>query len=76
VNENKYRRLFEDSADGITLGEPETGIVTDCNQPLADLVSRSKYEIIGQHQRILHPIWSKYYFPLKPNNSKDSQCVL
>jgi PAS domain S-box-containing protein len=54
-SEEKYRRLFEDSIDGIALGDPETGIITLCNQVLADMVGRTKEELIGQHQRILHP---------------------
>ena len=54
-SEEKYRKLFEDSIDGYALADPETGIVTDCNQALTNLVGRTKEEIIGQHQRILHP---------------------
>jgi len=54
-NEAKYRKLFEDSIDGYALGDPDTGIISDCNQALADLVRRTKEEIIGKHQSILHP---------------------
>jgi PAS domain S-box-containing protein len=54
-NEIKYRKLFQDSIDGYALADPDTGIIIDCNQALADIVGRSIEEMIGQHQRILHP---------------------
>jgi len=54
-SEEKYRRLFEQAMDGIALADAETGILLDCNQALAALVGRSRAELIGQHQAILHP---------------------
>jgi len=59
-SEIKYRKLFEDSMDGYALADPETGIITECNSAMADLVGRRKEELIGQHQRTLHPS-SKHY---------------
>jgi len=53
--EIKYRKLFEDSIDGYAVADPETGIISECNQALADLVGKSKEDIVGQHQRVLHP---------------------
>jgi len=53
--EEKYRRLFEDSIDGYALADPETGIISNCNDAMAGLVGRKKEELIGQHQSILHP---------------------
>ncbi|MBT4637180.1 MAG: PAS domain-containing protein, partial [Deltaproteobacteria bacterium] len=32
-----------------------TSIISECNDAMADLVGRKKEELIGQHQRILHP---------------------
>jgi PAS domain S-box-containing protein len=54
-SEEKYRKLFEEALDGIALADIESGIILDCNQALLDLVGRSREEVVGQHQRILHP---------------------
>lgn len=54
-SEEKYRKLFEEARDGIVLTEAETGIIIDCNPETAKLVERKKSELLGQHQRILHP---------------------
>ena len=51
----KYRKLFEEARDGIVLTDAETGIIIDCNSEIAKLVERKKSELLGQHQRILHP---------------------
>lgn len=51
----KYRRLFEGAIDAIFLGDPETGIILDCNQAALKLTGRDRAELVGQHQRILHP---------------------
>lgn len=54
-SELKYRKLFNEALDGIALADAETGVILDCNQALLDLIGRSREEVIGQHQRILHP---------------------
>ena len=54
-SEAKYRLLFEDSIDGRALADPDTGIILDCNQAFANLIGRTKQELIGQHQRTVHP---------------------
>jgi PAS domain S-box-containing protein len=54
-SENKYRKLFEETTDVIFVADAETGIITDCNRAAAQLVGREKSELIGKHQRILHP---------------------
>jgi len=51
----KYRKLFEEARDGIVLTDAETGIIIDCNSETSKLVERKKSELLGQHQRILHP---------------------
>ena len=53
--EEKYRMQFEGSLDAIFVGDVETGIMIDCNPAATRLVGREKSELIGQHQRILHP---------------------
>jgi two-component system cell cycle sensor histidine kinase/response regulator CckA len=54
-SEEKYRRLFEEAPDGMFLAEAETGIIIDCNYEATRLVGRDRSELIGQHQKILHP---------------------
>ena len=54
-SEEKYRELFEGALDAIFLADAETGILIDCNRAASELVGRAKSEIVGQHQRILHP---------------------
>ncbi len=53
--EEKYRMQFEGALDAIFVGDAETGIIVDCNPAATRLVGRGKSELIGKHQRILHP---------------------
>ena len=53
--EEKYRTQFEGALDAIFVADAETGILIDCNPAATRLVGREKSELIGQHQRILHP---------------------
>ena len=54
-SEEKYRKQFEGALDAIFLADAETGILVECNQQALKLIGRQKSEIIGMHQRILHP---------------------
>jgi len=54
-SEEKYRIQFEEALDAIFVADAETGIIIDCNRAASQLVGREKSEIIGQHQKILHP---------------------
>ena len=54
-SEEKYRKQFEEALDAIFLADAETGIIIDCNRAASRLVGREKTELIGKHQRILHP---------------------
>ena len=54
-SEEKYRRQFEEALDAVFLTDTETGILVDCNRAACELVGREKSEILGKHQRILHP---------------------
>lgn len=54
-SEERHRKLFEEAQDGIFLADAETGVIIDCNRAAAELVGRDKSELIGQHQKILHP---------------------
>ncbi|MFH1777139.1 MAG: PAS domain S-box protein [Candidatus Omnitrophota bacterium] len=54
-SEQKYRVQFEKALDAIFIADANTGIVLDCNRAAERLLKRKKAEMIGQHQRILHP---------------------
>jgi PAS domain S-box-containing protein len=54
-SEQKYGKLFGEAMDAIYVADAETGILIDCNPAATRLVGRDKTELIGQHQRILHP---------------------
>ena len=54
-SEEKYRKQFEESMDSLVLADAETGIIIDCNRALTRLVGRTKSELVGKPQRILHP---------------------
>jgi len=55
ISEEKFRRQFEEALDPIFVADTETGIVVDCNRAACELVEREKTEIIGLHQRFIHP---------------------
>jgi len=54
-SEEKYRKQFEGAMDAIFIADAKTGVIIDCNDAAAELVGRGKTELIGKHQRILHP---------------------
>jgi PAS domain S-box-containing protein len=55
VSEEKFRTLFEEAMDAFFVADAETGVLIDCNRAATKLVGRSKSELVGKHQRILHP---------------------
>jgi PAS domain S-box-containing protein len=54
-SEEKYRRMFEGALDAIFIADAETGVMIDCNRAACELVGAERSELIGKHQRILHP---------------------
>jgi len=54
-SEEKYRTQFEEALDAVFVADAETGIIIDCNRAASELVGREKSELVGKHQRILHP---------------------
>jgi len=54
-SEEKYRTQFEEALDAILVADAETGVIIDCNHAASQLVGREKSELVGKHQRILHP---------------------
>ncbi|MFH1328385.1 MAG: PAS domain-containing sensor histidine kinase, partial [Candidatus Bathyarchaeota archaeon] len=62
-SELKYRKQFEEAMDAIFVADTETGLLIDCNRAATKLVGSNKSEIVGMHQRILHPpeeIWGEF----------------
>jgi two-component system sensor histidine kinase/response regulator len=54
-SEEKHRTQFEAALDAIFIADAETGVIINCNHAASELVGREKSELIGKHQRILHP---------------------
>jgi PAS domain S-box-containing protein len=54
-SEEKYRALFTNAREPIFIADAESGIILDCNEAACELVERTKEELIGKHQSILHP---------------------
>jgi PAS domain S-box-containing protein len=48
VSENRYRRLFEASRDGILIVDPLTGLITDANPSMAELSGCSQEQLPGR----------------------------
>ncbi len=54
-SEEKYRKLFNEAIDAIFVADAETGIIIDCNRAATELTGKTKSELIGMQQRLLHP---------------------
>jgi PAS domain S-box-containing protein len=54
-SEEQCRLTFEKAVDAIFWADPETGLITNCNEAAEKLLDRSRNEIVGQHQTMLHP---------------------
>jgi len=64
-SEEEFRLAFENAVDSIFWADPETGLITNCNKAAEILLERKKKDIIGQHQRTIHPPEkSEYYLNL------------
>ncbi|HEX6108022.1 MAG TPA: PAS domain S-box protein [Ktedonobacteraceae bacterium] len=48
VSENRYRRLFEASKDGILMVDPRTSTITDVNPCLTELLGYTREQLLGQ----------------------------
>lgn len=48
ISENRYRRLFESSTDGILIVDPYKGIITDANPSLFRLLGSTREQILDQ----------------------------
>jgi PAS domain S-box-containing protein len=54
-SEEKYRLLFENLNDAVFLADPSTGLLVEANKQAETLLGRSRDEVIGMHQTLLHP---------------------
>ncbi len=48
ISENRYRRLFEASRDGILIVDPDTGTITDANSSMTELLGYTQEQLLGQ----------------------------
>ncbi len=55
VSEAKYRDLFEAIQDPVLVADRASGILMECNQAAERYFGRAKAELLGLHQRVLHP---------------------
>lgn len=53
--DERYRSVFEEATDGIVIADVGTGEIVDCNHALANIVNRSKFELVGKPLSILFP---------------------
>ncbi|MDP6923646.1 MAG: PAS domain S-box protein [Candidatus Scalindua sp.] len=54
-SEGKYRKLIETANDAIFIADAETGIILDVNRRAEEMMNMPAEEIVGMHQRQLHP---------------------
>jgi PAS domain S-box-containing protein len=54
-SEEKYRALFTNAREPIVIANAESGIILDCNQAACKLFERTREELVGKQQSILHP---------------------
>lgn len=54
-SEAKYRELMERAGDAIIAADAESGIILEINQKACELFGYSREELVGKHQRELHP---------------------
>ncbi|WP_243367802.1 sensor histidine kinase [Fundidesulfovibrio soli] len=54
-NEERYRALFSEMSDPVLVAEAQSGIIVDCNKAAKAFFGRSREQLVGAHQRALHP---------------------
>jgi PAS domain S-box-containing protein len=53
--EKKYRTLMERANDAIFIADAKSGILLEVNQKAVELTGRTRKELVGMHQTLLHP---------------------
>ncbi|MCK4718027.1 MAG: PAS domain S-box protein, partial [Thermoplasmata archaeon] len=61
-SEEEFRLAFENAKDAIFWADVDTGIIVNCNKSAELLMEKKKKDMIGQHQRTLHPPKMAEYF--------------
>jgi PAS domain S-box-containing protein len=74
-SEEKYRSLFENSADAVFITDIKTGIILDANRQAERLTGRRRQEIIGMHQSRLHSAEDVEYYRDKFRKNMQSRRV-
>ncbi|MBU1726861.1 MAG: PAS domain S-box protein, partial [Candidatus Omnitrophica bacterium] len=54
-NEERYRTLFEGLQDAIFIADPQTRMLTDCNEKALEMTGRARQEIRSMRADELHP---------------------
>uniref|UniRef100_B8DMY3 histidine kinase n=1 Tax=Nitratidesulfovibrio vulgaris (strain DSM 19637 / Miyazaki F) TaxID=883 RepID=B8DMY3_NITV9 len=54
-NEARYRAVFDNAMDAILLADADTGIILDANRAAQQIFEYTRDELLGMHQRQLHP---------------------
>ncbi|WP_243312856.1 sensor histidine kinase [Fundidesulfovibrio agrisoli] len=54
-NEERYRALFSEMSDPVLVAEAHSGIIVDCNKAAEAYFGRPREQLVGSHQRSLHP---------------------
>ncbi|TET18438.1 MAG: PAS domain S-box protein [Candidatus Cloacimonadota bacterium] len=62
---DEFSLTFENAKDAIIWADPETCLVTNCNKATEWLLEKKKEEIIGHHQKELHPPEKAEYYMSK-----------
>jgi PAS domain S-box-containing protein len=55
VAQEKYHHLFETASDAILLADTQTGVILDANQKAEELWAMPRHQLLGMHQKDLHP---------------------
>ncbi|TES93874.1 MAG: PAS domain S-box protein, partial [Candidatus Cloacimonadota bacterium] len=75
-SEEEFRLTFENAKDAIIWADTETGLVTKCNKAAEILLEKKKEEILGHHQKEVHPpAKAEYYMNMFKNHVEQKGVV-
>jgi diguanylate cyclase (GGDEF)-like protein/PAS domain S-box-containing protein len=75
-SEEQFRLIFENAKDAIIWADPEIGTIINCNKAAEVLLEKTKDEIIGRHQKELHPPEkAEYYVKMFENHVAKREAV-
>jgi len=60
--EEKFRLIFENAKDAIFWGNPQTGMIINCNKAAEILIEKKRNELIGHPQTSIHPPEKAAYY--------------